>query len=78
MSPRRSVPDKAKAGGLPFWFITGAVAIVAVVVVIVGVDFATKSQAPVPVPVISGVAESSRTVGNPNASVAFLEFSDFQ
>lgn len=79
MSPRRAPPQKKNPqGGLPSWLIVAAVAVLVVVVVIVGADFIGKSMGSAPVAPVTGTSATGRTKGDPNAKVAFLEFSDFQ
>jgi hypothetical protein len=79
MSPRRAPPQKKKASsGLPSWLIVAAVAVLVIVVVIVGADFIGKAMGSAPVAPVTGISTTGRTKGDPNAKVAFLEFSDFQ
>jgi hypothetical protein len=72
MSPHPTAPQHKKRSGLASWLLIGAVVIVAVIAVVVGADLMIKSQGPTP-----GVA-ADRTAGDPQAPIAFVEFSDFQ
>lgn len=79
MSPRRAIPPKKQPQrGLPSWLIVGAVVVLLVVVLVIGVDFIGKATGPAPVPTVDGITASGRTQGDPKASIAFMEFSDFQ
>ncbi len=77
MSPRRAIPEKKKQGGIPPWVIFGAVVIVALIGVlgIAQIMSAVQSSAVAPV---SNLTATGRTRGDPNASVKFIEFSDYQ
>jgi hypothetical protein len=72
MSPRRATPQHKKRKGLQTWLLVGAVVVVAVITLTVGADLMINSQGSTPG--LSG----ERTVGNLQAPIAFVEFSDFQ
>ena len=79
MSPRRTDPkSKAPSGGLPNWVIIVGVVVV-VVLAAVGLFMLQTPSAPAPVALsTSSAVTSGRTMGNPNAKVDLVEYSDFQ
>ncbi len=82
MSPRRTIPQEKKQGRLPAWLIIGGLTALIVLIVLVAADFWAKSQ-PAAVPASSGTAlngmpANGRTLGDPKAPIAMVEFSDFQ
>ena len=78
MSPRRTAPPLKKQSGLPTWLIIAGIAVIAILAVVVGADFYSKSQrAPVSF-TGRGITANERTLGDPKAPLAVIEFSDFQ
>ena len=69
MSPRRTIPQQ-KRGLPPLVFVIGGIVLI---LVIVGADLISKA-----LPTTPSLSAGSRTVGNPKATIAFTEFSDFQ
>ena len=77
MSPRRADPKaKERSSGLPTWAIAVGIGVV-VVLAVVGLFLIQTPSAPAPT-TGGGLTAAGRTAGNPNAKVAFVEFSDFQ
>lgn len=76
MSPRRAIPEKKKSG-LPTWVIAVGIGVAVVVGVVVLFTLQTPS-APSPTAPSTGVAATGTTKGDPNAPIAFVEYSDFQ
>jgi hypothetical protein len=72
MSPRRATPQHKKRNGLQMWLLIGGIVMVVVIALVIGADLMIKSQAPTP-----GLA-GDRNAGDPQAPIAFVEFSDFQ
>lgn len=77
MSPRRAIPEKKKQGRLPPWVIFGAVAIVAVIGVL-GISQIMSTVLTPAVAPVSNLTATGRTLGDANAPVKLVEFSDFQ
>ncbi len=82
MSPHHVAPQHKTRGPLPLWLALAGLAAIILLVALVGVDFWRKSQ-PAPAPstsgiLVNGIAANGRTLGDPNASIAMVEYSDFQ
>lgn len=79
MSPRRADPKlkKHSQSGLPTWVIAGGIGILVVVAVVVLFTLQTPG-ASAPAAFGPSSTSASRTKGNPDATVAFVEYSDFQ
>ncbi len=71
MSPRRAAPHHPDRSRLPSWPFIGAIVIVAVIAV-VAAGLIMKSNGPTP------AVAGDRTAGDPQAPLAFIEYSDFQ
>lgn len=79
MSPRRADPKaKAQSGGLPTWVIAVGVGVVVVVAAVVLFTLQSPSTGLPPATVGSTLSSTSRTMGDPNAKLELIEFSDFQ
>jgi len=81
MSPRRADPKaKAQSGGLPNWVFEAGIAVVIVIAVLVALAVTVLFNQPTSVPpvTVSGLTSKSRTMGDPNAKLEMIEFSDFQ
>lgn len=82
MSPRRTAPQRKERSSVPPWLIVGGLALFVVLAGVVGADFLSKSQ-PSPASAITAVTErgltaNGKTLGDSNAPIAVVEFSDFQ
>ncbi len=69
MSPHRTVPEKSKSKTNRSWIVVVAVVVVAILVIAVVASMLTQ-----PAPSTAG----TRTKGDPKASIAIVEYSDFQ
>ena len=78
MSPRRGIPPQKKKHTLPRWLVVGSIIVTITFIVVVVVDFWSKIQPPPASSSSSEMTANSRTVGSPNATISFTEFSDFQ
>ncbi len=78
MSPHRVARQQKKRDNLPRWVIAIALVIVVGGAIVLGADFWNKTQPPTGGPTPSGIATNGRTKGDPKATIAFVEFSDFQ
>lgn len=80
MSPRRADPKQKApaAGGLPNWAIAVGVGVIVVLAVVGLFLLQSPATAPVNVAIGDSATSASRTMGDPNAKVKFIEFSDFQ
>ncbi len=75
MSPQTVAPVKKSGGGVPTWvYAIGA----GLVVVLAVVGLSLVFQPPAPNSSGDSASAPSRTIGNPQAKVALVEYSDFQ
>ncbi len=82
MSPRRAAPQPKRQSGLPSWLVFAGIAVLIILAVAVGVDFYSKSQ-PAPISSVAslterGITANGRTLGDSQARLKVIEFSDFQ
>ena len=78
MSPRRTDPkSKATSSGLPTWAIIVGVVVV-VVLAAVGLFILQTPPAPTATVRDTSTTTSGRTLGDPNAKLELVEYSDFQ
>lgn len=78
MSPRRADPKaQAQKGGLPTWVIAVGIGVV-VVIAAAGLFMLQTPSASAPPATVTGLTSSGRTLGDPNAKLELIEFSDFQ
>ncbi len=80
MPPRKSRPVKKQKRGLPTWVIIAGAAVV--VLIVLGIAIGTLNSAP-PTPVATsitsgGIPSQGRTLGNANAPITLVDYSDFQ
>ncbi len=79
MSPRRTDPkSKATSSGLPTWVIAIGVGVVVVLAAIGLFILQTPTAPSATVSDSSGAPTSGRTMGDPNAKLELIEYSDFQ
>ena len=83
MSPRRSIPTKKEKqrSGLPIWVIIGAAAVVVLIGIALVVVGMGGSQTPTPVATSvsgSGIPQQGRILGDQNAPITLVDYSDFQ
>lgn len=75
MSPRRAIPQHKKQRMSPLLLVIGSMALV---LVVVGIDLLSKMQPSATIPSASSLSANSRTAGDPEATISFAEYSDFQ
>jgi len=75
--PRRAIPQKEeKKSGLPTWMIAAGIGVLVLVAAVV--LFVVQTPQATPKPAGGATTAASRTKGNADAKVDFVEWSDFQ
>ncbi len=78
MSPRRTDKSKTASSGLPNWVIAVGIGVVVVIAAVGLFILQTPASPSATVRDTNTTATSGRTMGDPNAKLELIEYSDFQ